>query len=64
MYSLSTWVNEQENKEVNQNKNNNFINENFQTFTIDGNLGNLEYIIHKFQINYQQIPNFFEFFSI
>jgi hypothetical protein len=34
-YSLLTWVNEQENKDMNQNKNNNLINENFETFTID-----------------------------
>jgi hypothetical protein len=47
---------------VNQNKNKKFINENFETITVDRNLGNLKYIVHNFQINYQQIP-FFEFFS-
>jgi hypothetical protein len=62
MYSLSTWVNEQKNKKMNENKNNNFINENFETFAIDRNLGNFKYIIQKFQINYQPIPFFFEFF--
>jgi hypothetical protein len=60
-YNLSTQVNEQENKDMNQNKNINLLNEKFETFTVDKKKFNSEYIIHKFQTNYQQIPNFFEY---
>jgi hypothetical protein len=47
---------------MNQNKNNNFINDNFETFTIEKIFKNSEYIIHKFRTDYRQIPNFFEYF--
>ncbi len=50
---------------MNQNKNNNLINETFETFTIEFFIENLEYIMHNFWIDYQQRPFFFGiFFSI
>jgi hypothetical protein len=40
---------------MNQIKDDNLINENFETFTIDKNL---KYIIPNYQTNYQQRPLF------
>jgi hypothetical protein len=45
-YNLSTWANEQEIKEMNQNGDDNVKNENFETFIVDENLENSEYIIY------------------
>jgi hypothetical protein len=44
---------------MNQNKDDNLINENFETFTINKNLEYLIYIIPNSQTNYQQRPNLF-----
>ncbi len=48
---------------MNQNKNNNLINETFETFTIEFFIENLEYIMHSFWTNYQQRPIFLGYFS-
>jgi hypothetical protein len=48
---------------MNQNKNNNLINETFETFTIEFFIENSEYIMHSFWIDYQQRPFFFGYFS-
>jgi hypothetical protein len=63
-YSLSTWVNEQEIKDNNQNENTDITTNNFETFTIHKTFENSKYIIHNFQTNYQQRPKVFEFFSL
>jgi len=47
---------------MNQNENTNLPNDHFETFTINKNLENLEYIIHNFRTNYQQRPKTFDYF--
>jgi hypothetical protein len=60
-YSLLAWVNEQEKNQNVQNENNNDIDVNYETFTIDKNSSNQQNIIHNFWINYQQRPIYFNF---
>ncbi len=48
LYSLSTWVNEQEIKYNNQNENNDITIDNFETFTIDKKNLNSKHIINNF----------------
>jgi hypothetical protein len=49
-YSLTSWVNKHEIKEVNEKED---CSDTFETFTIDKNLENSKYIIHNFRIDYQ-----------
>lgn len=37
-------------------KNDNETNTNYETFTIDRNSSNQQYIIHNFRVDYQQKP--------
>jgi hypothetical protein len=57
---MGKWIGKQK---MNQNINDNIINENFETFTIDFLIENSEHIMHNFWTDYQQRPNFFGFFS-
>ncbi len=52
-YSLSTWANEQEKNQNVQNENDNHTGANYETFTIDKNSSNQQYINHNFRVNCQ-----------
>jgi len=52
-YNLLAWVNEQEKIQNVQNDNDN-DDVNYETFTIDKNSSNQQYIMHNFKIDYQQ----------
>jgi predicted methyltransferase len=54
-------VNEQEKNQNVQNENNNDTNVNYETFTIEKNSSNQQYIIHNFRTAHQQRPNHFYF---
>ncbi len=49
-------MNEQEKNQSVQMKNDNETNTNYETFTIDRNSSNQQYIIHNFRVDYQQKP--------
>jgi len=58
---LLPWANEQEKNQNVQNENNNDTDVKYETFIVDKNSSNQQYIIHNFKINYQQIPNHLNF---
>jgi hypothetical protein len=58
---LLPWANEQEKNQNVQNENNNDTNVKYETFIVDKNSSNQQYIVHNFKINYQQRPNHLNF---
>ncbi len=50
-YSLSTWVNEQKQIQNVENENDKDIDVNYETFTVDKNSSNQQYIIHNYRID-------------
>ncbi len=60
-YSLLAWANGQEKNQNVQNENDNDTNVNYETFTIDKNSSNQQYMIHNFAVDYQHRPTYFNY---
>ncbi len=58
---MSPWANEQEKNQNVQNENDNHADANYETFTIDKNSSNQQYIIHSFRFNYQHKSTHFNY---